>query len=235
MSIVRHPLLIPALLVAAIILAGSSFFCANRVSAAKRTGSTGSTEQSVTPGEDLMHEHGVLRRVLLIYEEIDRRNRTNTPPLQALGSASGIIKHFIEDYHEKTEENYVFPRFEKAGKLVALVRTLKAQHDAGRKITTRIQAIAASKTIDQQSRHELSTLIHAFIRMYRPHAAREDTILFPALPEIVGAAEYKQLGETFEDREHKLFGAHGFESIVNKVATIEKSLGIYELSQFTPK
>jgi hypothetical protein len=32
-----------------------------------------------------------------------------------------------------------------------------------------------------------------------------------------------------------LFGEHGFEKIVAQVAEIEKSLGIYDLSQFTPK
>jgi hypothetical protein len=42
------------------------------------------------------------------------------------------------------------------------------------------------------------------------------------------------LGEEFEKNEHKLFGEDGFETMVNKVAEIEKSLGIYELSQFTP-
>ena len=30
-------------------------------------------ELEVSPGEDLMREHGVLNRVLLIYEEISRR------------------------------------------------------------------------------------------------------------------------------------------------------------------
>jgi len=71
--------------------------------------------------------------------------------------------------------------------------------------------------------------------MYRPHEAREDTMLFPAFRRLVSRNEYDSLGEEFEDNEHKLFGNDGFETMVNKVADIEKSLGIYELSQFTPK
>jgi hypothetical protein len=43
------------------------------------------------------------------------------------------------------------------------------------------------------------------------------------------------LGEEFENNEHKLFGEDGFEKMVNNVADIEKSLGIYGLSQFTPQ
>ncbi len=31
------------------------------------------TAEDVSPAEDLMREHGVLRRLLLVYEEVDRR------------------------------------------------------------------------------------------------------------------------------------------------------------------
>ena len=70
--------------------------------------------------------------------------------------------------------------------------------------------------------------------MYSPHEAREDTVLFSAFRTIVTPQEYAALGETFEQREHQLFGEDGFDAMVDRVAQIEKSLGIYELSQFTP-
>ncbi len=53
--------------------------------------------------------------------------------------------------------------------------------------------------------------------MYRPHEAREDTILFPALRKLVSKNEYDSLGEKFENNEHKLFGKGGFETMVSKV------------------
>jgi hypothetical protein len=71
--------------------------------------------------------------------------------------------------------------------------------------------------------------------MYNPHEAREDTVLFPAFRGIVSAHEFAALGEDFEKQEHELFGADGFEKVVDRVAEIEKKLGIYELAQFTPK
>jgi hypothetical protein len=43
------------------------------------------------------------------------------------------------------------------------------------------------------------------------------------------------LGEDFEKKEHELFGQDGFESVVEKVADLEKKLGIYDLNQFTPQ
>jgi hypothetical protein len=36
--------------------------------------------------------------------------------------------------------------------------------------------------------------------MYRPHEAREDTVLFPALREIVSEQEFGALGEDFEKK-----------------------------------
>jgi hemerythrin-like domain-containing protein len=73
-----------------------------------------------------------------------------------------------------------------------------------------------------------------FIRMYAPHEAREDTVLFPALRSVVSRNEFDALGEDFEEKEHELFGEDGFEKMVDRVATIERTLGIYDLAQFTP-
>lgn len=60
------------------------------------------------------------------------------------------------------------------------------------------------------------------------------TVVFPAIRKIVSAHEYAALGEDFEKKEHRLFGEDGFEKMVDRVAAIEKRLGIYELSKFTP-
>jgi hypothetical protein len=79
------------------------------------------------------------------------------------------------------------------------------------------------------------TACRAGIRMYNPHEAREDTVLFPAFRQIVSEREYDPLGEDFEKKEHELFGEKGFQGMVDKVAGIEKKLGIYDLAQFTPR
>jgi hemerythrin-like domain-containing protein len=70
--------------------------------------------------------------------------------------------------------------------------------------------------------------------MYRPHAAREDTILFPQLHTLISKHEFEELGEKFEKLEHDLFGSKGFENTVAKIEAIEKELGTYELELFTP-
>ena len=69
--------------------------------------------------------------------------------------------------------------------------------------------------------------------MYRPHAAREDTVLFPAFRAVIGRSGYAELGEQFEDKEHELLGEHGFEGTVAEVAQLEAALGIADLAKFT--
>ncbi len=195
------------------------------------------TAEEVSPAEDLMREHGVLKRILLIYGEVIRRIEANEElPPEAIAKSSRIIRDFIEDYHEKLEENFLFPRFEKKGVLVDLVTILREQHQAGRSVTDITMSLANLQALkDAGSRRKLVQSMHQFIRMYSPHEAREDTVLFPAFRKIVSRNEYDSLGEEFEKKEHELFGADGFEVMVNKVAEIEKTLGIYDLSRFTPK
>lgn len=196
------------------------------------TGCKESSEE-VTPVEDLMREHGVLRRVLIAYEEISRRlakGQETNPSITT--DCAGIIRSFVEDYHERLEEEYVFSLFIQAKRETDLVQTLFDQHKAGRRLTERITQLAGAKT--EAERTELVNSIESFIRMYRPHAAREDTVLFPDFKDLLSGHELKKLGNIFEKEEDKLFGKGGFRKMVDKVAAIEKELGIFELARFTP-
>lgn len=193
-------------------------------------------KEAVGPAEDLMREHGGLNRILLIYEEGLRRIETRSADLSVIKKSASIIRNFIENYHEKLEEEYIFPRMKKAGKLVDLVTVLDAQHDAGRKLTATIEKLSVQSTLNNESdKLKLTSSLQSFIRMYRPHESREDTILFPAFHEMLSKKEYEEVGEKFEDREHKLFGKEGFEGVVQQISDLEKAYDIYDLSKFTPK
>jgi hemerythrin-like domain-containing protein len=194
-------------------------------------------DEEVSAPEDLMREHGVLNRVLLIYEEGLRRLRAkeDVGP-EVFQKAATLVRKFVEDYHEKLEEKFIFPEFEKKKKLVELVQVLKKQHEAGRVVTDVVLRAAEPDAFRKEdNRKQLVDAVTAFIRMYRPHEAREDTVLFPALHKVMPAKQMKDLGEQFEKEEDRLFGDEGFEKTVDQVAAIEKQLGIEDLDQFTPK
>lgn len=194
-------------------------------------------EEEVSPAEDLMREHGVLNRILLIYDTCKLHLVNNEQfDLAVLNNSAQIIRIFIEDYHEKLEEDYLFPRFEKANLLTDLVQVLRSQHIAGLILTDQIIQFGKMKSLaDTNERKKLIKLLGDFNGMYRPHESREDTVLFPAIRKIVSRNEYYALGEDFEQKEHELLGEDGFNTMVERVATLEKQLGIYDLSQFTPK
>ena len=194
-------------------------------------------EAEISAPEDLMREHGVLNRILLIYEEGARRLRDKEAlPPEVLHKAAVLARKFVEDYHEKLEEKFIFPPFAKQPAFAELASTLQKQHDAGRRLTDVLLRVTTGDQFAKvDSRQAATDCCAAYVRMYRPHEAREDTVLFPALYKVIGQEKVKELGEQFEEQEHRLFGDDGFHKAVEEVAAIEKQLGIYDLASFTPK
>src|ERR1700731_2262599 len=128
-------------------------------------------DEDVSPAEDLMREHGLLNRLLLIYDEHVRMLAAKRSfDGSVLVSAVDIIRQFVEEYHEKLEGDFLFPRFRKAGKLVNLVDTLETQHKAGRRLTAEIRELAGIATLKYVSSdsEKLSSALRDFLRMYRP-------------------------------------------------------------------
>jgi hemerythrin-like domain-containing protein len=166
--------------------------------------------QDVTASEDLMREHGVLNRVLLVYEAgLLKLSRSENFDVAVLSRAAEIVHEFIEDYHERNDQ-------------------------AGRRLTDTIRALVPTSQAPGESRSRLIASIQGFIAMYRPHEAREDTELFPKLRSIVSANEFDAMGEDFERDERRKFGEDGFKKYVAQVVELERTLGINDLAQFTP-
>jgi hemerythrin-like domain-containing protein len=221
---------------AGLLMAGAPAIVIGRAARGRRKEEPRSEKEEVTPPEDLMREHGVLDRVLLLYEAAIRKysSKEDFDPDLVMQSAE-IIRDFINNYHEKSEETHVFPRFRQAGKMVDLVDTLLQQHNAGRGVTQTILTLVPASRNDADDRKRLVAAMQSFIRMYRPHAAREDTELFPKLRELVSSNEYDAMAEEFEKKEHELFGEDGFEKMTARVAELERQMGINDLNQFTPR
>jgi hemerythrin-like domain-containing protein len=190
-------------------------------------------KMEVTAIEDLMREHGVLRRALFVYSESANRLVKNPAgfPTEALQKTAKIFRSFGEEYHErKLEEGYIFPGLKKEA--ARLTDILITQHNSGREITDYILAVTKTKLSDENAKKIVDTL-RSFVRMYRPHAAREDTIIFPAWKQTLTAKQLDEMGDKFEDIEHEQFGKDGFENAVKEITAIEKQLGLADLSQFT--
>jgi hemerythrin-like domain-containing protein len=192
-------------------------------------------EIEVTATEDLMREHGVIRRALVVYREsaVRLRAKPQRLPLDALQKTAKLVRSFAEDYHERQlEEPYLFPAVRKARAVAPeLIDALTAQHDRGREITSYVLAITAAPV--GAKAEALARMLEGFARMYEEHAAFEDTVVFPAWKKTVNAKQLREMSEQFERIEHETFGKDGFDDAVEQITAIEKTMG-FELAGFTP-
>ncbi len=183
----------------------------------------------VGPVEDLMREHGVIRRTLVVYRETARllRELPGTVSLPALNRAVKLMRTFAEEYHEKKlEEGYLFPKVKKAGgRAAAEVEVLLAQHARGREITDYLLANTA-KPLEQLPVKEVSAAMESFARMYELHTAHEDTIVFPAWRASMPARQLEELGDRFEEIETQTLGKDGFEEAVKQIDAVEAELHV---------
>ncbi len=191
----------------------------------------------VSAPEDLMREHGVLRRALLVYQESAVKLNAVASAIdpEALQKTAKLFRVFGEEYHEqKLEEQYIFPAVQKAGGLAAAyVGVLSAQHQRGREITDYILSVTAGDKFSAITAQTLARVMESFVRMYEHHAAIEDTIIFPAWKQTMTIEQMDAMSDNFENIEQQVFGKDGYEAAVKRISDIEASLGLADLGQFT--
>jgi hemerythrin-like domain-containing protein len=190
-------------------------------------------DEDVGAVEDLMREHGILRRAILAFRaSAVHLEAGQTVDAQALHRTAQLFRTFGEDYHEKRlEEENIFPQVKKAGgEAAGLVDVLLAQHRRGREIISYVLDATNGTTFDSR---QMAAALHSFELMYEHHAAREDTILFPAWKKAIGPHEVEEMGDRFEDIEKAQFGGDGFDMAVRQIGEIEQALGLSNLAAFT--
>ena len=197
-----------------------------------------SKEPEVTATEDLMREHGIIRRALQVYHATVPLLRTQPRSIDPapLYKTAQLFRHFGEDYHERMlEEKYIFLIVRKLGGQAARYPDiLEAQHRRGREITDYIMGATKSGSILTAHAEPLAKVMEGLVDMYEHHAAREDTIVFPTLKGTMSPKQLDEMSDKFEEIEHKEFGKDGFEDAEKTVDKIEGALGLSDISKFTP-
>ena len=189
-------------------------------------------EPEVTATEDLMREHGVIRRALLVYAQLadQLRKAPGAIDAKALRKTAQLFRTFGEDYHERMlEEQHIFPIVRKMkGEAAKYPDILVAQHQRGREITDYTLAVTNAPKISVQHGDQLARVFEGFVRMYENHAAREDTIVFPAWKTNFSNKQLDELSDQFEDIEHKVFGKDGFEDAEKTISNVEMQTPVVE-------
>ena len=194
-------------------------------------------EAGVSATEDLMREHGILRRALLVYKEsaLKLRHDITSVPTDALEKTAQLFRVFGEEYHErKLEETHIFPSLKKTQTPAAVyVDELSAQHARGREITDYILAMTGGDKLPAAAGQDFINALESFVRMYEHHAAVEDTLVFPVWKKSISPEEFDELGAQFEEIEEEQFGEDGFDAALRRMSEIEESLALANLGMFT--
>lgn len=192
-------------------------------------------EKESSPMEDLMKEHGIIERIMLIYQRMIEKAITGQEvDVSVIGRASKIVDEYVSKHHERDEEKYVFPKFREANYIVDLVDTLEHQHNVSRALNVQAMELSSKGAeITQDEAVRLLDLCGMFINMYLPHISRENTILFPTFFDIVSPEYVREIKEKMEGGEEKVLGETGFRGLVGRIARLEKEAGCHELSRYT--
>src|SRR5579871_2527094 len=129
-------------------------------------------DEDVGAVEDLMREHGILRRAILVFRECAARlNGAQQVDANALHKAAQLFRDFGENYHEKKlEEENIFPQLRQAGgEAGAMVDVLVQQHNRGREIIDYVLSSSRGAIVQGP---ELVAPLGSFELMYENHAAR---------------------------------------------------------------
>jgi hemerythrin-like domain-containing protein len=193
---------------------------------------------SMTATEDLMREHGVLERALVVYSAAATklRDKSTAVPPEALHNTAKLFRTFGENYHERTlEETFVFPAIEASvkGSAARYTGVLITQHERGREITGYILAATQSPKIGATTAESLVRAMESFVWMYRAHAAIEDTVVFPAWKKTLSDARLTEVSARFEEMERRQLGPDGHQEALNQIIAIESEIGLADLAQFT--
>ena len=202
---------------------------------ARDTKKTGA-EEAISPPEDLMREHAILDRILLIYEagmrragqgeDIDpgrfrtcRRHRARLHPRLSREVRGGADLPALQDGRPHGRAG------QRAGRPA---RAPDASSPNASSRPRRRPAIASRARRWAATSRPSSPCIARTPRARRPTSS-------PPCASSSPADEYEGIADEMEKRERQAFGADGFEKVAKKVAEIETVIGIHDLDVFTPK
>ena len=178
--------------------------------------------EDVSALEDLMREHGVLSRILLIYEEAIRSLRAKPATaipfrnLQGSGCAGAEVRRRIpreagRELHLPGVRETRQTRPVGEGAQGATCRRSRAdRHDS--------QSRAGEGSSPKPKRKPGDRLRGVHPHVSSPQGPRRHRALSRLAKDSVGQAKLDELGDKFEEEENRRFGAEGFEKIVEQVA-----------------
>ncbi|MEF8787975.1 MAG: hemerythrin domain-containing protein [Planctomycetota bacterium] len=204
------------------------------VGGSARAGSSGEEKEKWRPAsEELMLEHGVVHRMLLVFDEMADWIEAGDQLPSAVNDSAAIVDEFIENYHEELEEQLIFPALEGAGEHTSMVEQLRRQHEIGRELAGQgYYLLGQGQISDAGTRGRLVSTFRDYARMYRAHAAWEDTVAFAGLREVMGKETFREVSRNIDSIRAEKLGEDGIQNALGRLRSIEQALGIGNLASY---
>lgn len=154
--------------------------------------------------DNLIEEHGSVRRIELICDYLVKNINTVSPHI--ILRVAKLIRNFIQNHHEKSEEKIVFSKL--IDSMPRIILPLTAQHKHGKQLITTVLQTPDDKRV-------VASALSQFSKMYNAHGTYEDTIAYPAFRKLVKGQEDKYQEEEDEEK-----------SVMDAIIATEEELGI---------
>lgn len=185
----------------------------------------------LTVAEYLYKNHGLLNRMILIYEELIRRLKNNI----RIGNkivyyTAYIIKNYVENYH-KTNKIYIYPLLRTNNIEIEIIDELANLHKINKQLINHILKISENDFISDKN--ELIFYMQQYIKISRYHTSREDTVIFPKFINLLDNETMIDYSWLFDEKQNEYLGLNGFNNYLNIIVSIEKYLNIHDLKEIT--
>jgi len=162
--------------------------------------------------DNLVEEHGSVRRIELICDYIVKNINTVSPHI--ILRVTKLIRNFIQNHHEKSEEKTIFSKL--IDNMPKIIIPLTIQHQYGKRLITNVLQTPDNRRI-------VTSSLSQFTKIYNAHGTYEDTIVYPAFREAVKGQEDKYQEEDDDEK-----------SVVDAIIANEEELGI-SIEKYTPE
>jgi hemerythrin-like domain-containing protein len=191
--------------------------------------------EKISPTEELCIEHAFLDRIMLVMDHTLRSAVSGTKTdLATIRKACNIISDVVDAHHMKIEEDEIYPKFANDAILKNLVSELEIQHNEARKMVAKIQDLCkAGRSISKAEINDMNRIFNEFHTMIMAHAAREESVLFPAMQGTWSDKELDALKEKQEKHEEKLLGKDAINKVYSMIGDLEMSAGLESVRDFT--
>lgn len=187
----------------------------------------GELSYRISPIEQLSREHAILLRLLIAIENVLARAAVNVgTSLRPVNKAAHMLQRVVVGHHMAFEESYVYPRVKPNENLAELANVLQEQHDEARDaIRNIIDMTGEGRAGDAMQLGELISICKETDYLFKVHMAWEDSVLFPALYDIMDPDYFADIQDKLLGEERKMFGSKGLSELYDELADVEKEAG----------